>query len=326
MTRREIKPYRPRIQIPVTTMTTSPGLYGLYCLPVDGAEALLRVAPYLKREVTYIGQVVNQQFFLGPTEAELEAIRDVVGETEVGLMSGASCDDLVAALEAIQACVCALQSGQQIERERLPDIGPYVEEGFISLLPPSAASATPTTPGSDDEKCEIAQAFFAYNFQLYTEELLPFAASTADTLLAALVATTTFAGIASGVGIPLAIASALVAVVVNWGVDGSIVDFTNWMIGAKDEIVCAVYEQLPDWDSAAAAVGSYIDAASELSFLEKQMLKQTAASAWHLEWIAQDQQDNGTWDAYIIEDYCDDCESPAGDCAEIDACYLPDWD
>lgn len=326
MTRRSINYYRTRIQVPVETISDHPNEYALYCLPKDGAEALLRITGYLRREVTWIGEYVNDKIFRGPTTTEMEAIVDIIGELEVGLMSGCELETIESELALIRQCVCLWQQQAVAGRAELPDLGPYITAGQITMDRISDHNATPTDPATQEAKCEISQAIYYAIAQMFTEDILPWANASADTLLTALVGTTAMSAIATGVGIPVAVVTGLVSAVVTWGIDSSIADYTNWILGAKDELICAVYENLPDWDACAAAISAFIDAETEPSFLDKFITKQVYGSAWHLKYLAEDQQDNGTWDTYITAGYCSVCEAPVGDCALVDACYLPDWD
>lgn len=329
--RRTIPTYRPRIQIPVNSMFSSPGEYALYCLPIDGAQALQRIAPYLTREVTYIYQPLGDRQFLGPTEAEMLEIRELVGELEVGLMSGCDFSTIVDALIAINStldglstCVCEQSDIALRDLARLPNLQGYVDNGSVTYDQISETLGSPATPGSDEERCELAQAFYQYIFQTYTEILLPYANNTADVITDAIITTSLFGALASWVGVPVAILSAGLASVVAWGIDGSIANFTNWLLGIKDEFVCTMYAELPDYAAAAAAIDALIDAQTEISFLDKALLKAFAGSEWHMTWVALDQQTNGTYDEYIQAGFCDDCEVPAG-CAPVIACNLSHW-
>lgn len=330
--RRIITYYRPRIQIPVETMFDAPGSYALYCLPIDGAQALLRICQYLTREVTFIDEIIDERVFYGPTDETLQLIRDVAGETEIGLMSG--CDfstiesllaQVVSALDAAAACICQTAEWQQNQASRLPPLDGYVDTEQVTYLPESETQGSPVPPATDEARCELAQAHYYYTFQMFTEQILPFANETADKLTAAIVATTAFGALAGFVGIPVAILSAIVVAVIAWAIDGSIENFTNWMLGNKDEIICEIYNNLPDIPAAAAAVRAYVDDASEISFLDKKVLNTVLASVWHMTWVFQDQQDNGTWDAYLVPGQCDDCEPYPENCWPLYPCDLGDW-
>lgn len=332
MTDRRIIPYyRPRIQIPVSTMSDAPGQWALFCLPIDGAQALARICGYLNREVTYIGEVVDNQVFAGPTQAELETIRDIVGETELALMAGCDFSTLEATLAAISTtldammvCICQATEYQGDIANRLPDLSEYVLEGLVTYKPTEQAMVPFTPPVGGSEECELAQAMFYYTYQMFTEQILPFATSTADALTTAIIATATFVGVASWVGLPVALLAGIFAAAVNWAIDGSITNFVNWLLGNKDELICEIYNNLPDAAAAAAAARAYVNAAGDLPATDKFLLNQVIGSAWHMSVVFADQQQNGTWDAYLVPGQCDDCEPPDPECVTLD-CDLGNW-
>jgi hypothetical protein len=92
-----------------------------------------------------------------------------------------------------------------------------------------------------------------------------------------------------------------------WAIDGSISSIINWLLAIKDEYVCALYNAYPDYALASQSASSLINSDGTLSYLEKAMLKSLMASSWHMTWVSQDQQDNGTWDSYFVEGQCDLC-------------------
>lgn len=330
--RRLINFYRPRIQVPVSTMNTSPGDWMLYCLPVDFAEALARIAPYLLRQVTYVGQYVSDKQFLGPTESEMEAITDLVEQGMVAIMSGCGIDELTAQLaaltaiqEAMMECVCQMTTWQQQQASQLPDLGGYVDVGNVTYENESDAQASYTPPGTDEERCEYAQAFYWYTYTMFAEKILPAANGTADAITGAIVAASTFGAIATFIGIPVAVLTVIVTAVIAWAIDGAISEFLNWLYASKDEMICILYNALPDLGMAAADLRSYIDAAAEPSFLDKAVLKSVMCSTWHMGFVIADQQENGTWDTYIEAGACDDCEPIPPGCLEINECVLGDW-
>jgi hypothetical protein len=165
---------------------------------------------------------------------------------------------------------------------------------------------------------------YYYIFDVYTEDLLPFANSTADTLTAALVATSTFALLGNFLGLPVAIAALVASGVIAWGVDGSIANFTSWLLAIKDEYICELYNAYPDYDAAHDAVVALIDADETITFLDKVVAKVIMASSWHMTWVAEDQQTNGTWDTFLISGQCDECEPPDPECAFLD-CSSENW-
>jgi hypothetical protein len=133
-----------------------------------------------------------------------------------------------------------------------------------------------------------------------------------------------FALLATWVGAPIAIVSGIFATVLDWAVAGSVENFTNWMWGFKDELICEIYSNLPDYGAAAQAARDLIDTETEPTLLDKAVLK-AMCTEWHFSNVADDQQTSGTWDAYIESGFCDDClETPEG-CESAYPCILTDW-
>jgi len=328
------KLYRPRVQIPVDMVFDQAGEFAWYCLPKDGVSILRKVLEYGLRRITYIEEIITDTQFLTPDDATMEQIRELVERTEIGLMSECGTDELNSTLELINAtlglmkeCICDVAYWAGKQTERLPNLDGYVDQGNVTYANADDAQGEPGPIATDAARCAIAQAHYWYVYSAFTEDILPFAESSVDKLTSAIVATATFAGLASWVGMPVAVLTSIVSVVINWAVDGSIEEFVNWLFASKDEIICEIYEGLPDYDVASANVAAYIDVAGEPSYLDKQVLKTMMASAWHMRFVAEDQQDNGTWDEYIESDACDECDVPTPEgCVSFLPCNLDDWD
>ena len=324
--------YRPRIQIPVGDMTSHPGECLWYCLPVDGAQALLRIAPYLRRPITYPGEYLDEKTYNGPTETELTTIHELIDELEEGLMAG--CDlalieeyleRIADAQEQLAECTCSSAAASATETARMPDVSEYVTAEDINYLIPSENYANCDPIITDVLKCEAAQSVYYYIFQQYTETILPWSGESADALVAAIIATVGFGALFSFVGIPIAIAAGIVSVTVNWQVSGSISNFVNWMYGAKDDLICIYYRNFDDYAAAAEEARLYIDSQDDISFLDRQLAKMYFGSTWWYTWIIKDQQANDTWRNYFVADQCDECSEIPTNCQVYNPCVLDDW-
>jgi len=311
MVRRTVKPYPTRVVLPydkiVPDWETSQVF--LVCLNESQLELLHYLTQYARREVNWLFDDTGMPgYYSVPDSSEMALAIDMVDDLEGSLMSPICTTEIVDALEALTECVCSLQVSSDRASQSLPDLVPYVDNGDVTCNQESESMGSPVPPGNAPERCEYAQAVFQYTYHTYTETLLPFAQSTTDTLTSAIIAASAFGLVAGFIGIPVALLGTIVSALIKWGVSGSIEDFVTWMLGNKDEIVCILYDLFPDYLSASAAVKAYIDAAGEISYLDKLVLKSILGSAWHYTWIIQDHQENGTWDPYIVSGYCDDCE------------------
>jgi hypothetical protein len=212
-----------------------------------------------------------------------------------------------------------------MQSKELPDIGPYIDDGTITVKSPSEVWGTPTPPGTDPERCEYAQAVYYQVYEAYSEYLFPWADQTSDVILGYLVVSAGFTAVAGMLGLPVSIAGVIVGLVVDVAIDSSIENFLSWMQANKDELICELYTGLPDFAVAASNVRSYVDAAEGISFLDKQLLKTMIGSEWWIRWVCKDQELNGTWDTYLIPGQCDDCEPAVFTCHSFPPCSEGDW-
>ena len=323
--------YEPRVLVDTESVLNNTFPDVLLCLTGEQANMLRNMTQYLHRRSTF-AQDLETGYYAAPDESDWDTISALVADLEYKLMGG-NCDELIDAIEAQTAvlatmmqCVCQNTAWQAQQATRLPPLEGYVEETLVTYANPEDAWVTPTAPGTDTIKCQYAQAIYLWMLQSYTETLLPFASTTTETLLAALVATVGFGSLATFVGMPVAVLTGIVSVAINWAVDGSIANFTNWLYYAKDEIVCSYYNDLPDYAAAAASVKAFIDTQDELSYLDKALAKGLFGSEWHMRWIVQDQITNSTWDSYFVAGQCAPCFPTPGGCVGIGPCNLDDWD
>ncbi len=322
--------YGPRVLIDTQRILAPQFPDAIVCLSGAQIEMLRNLTQYLHRRSTW-AESYAKTYYLAPSNEDWVTVQAIVADLEEKLMS-TLCEDLITILEgqaasilAMQQCICHISVLQEQLVSRLPDMAGYVDVGSASYERPSDNYGAPSSPATDTEKCELAQAFFYWLFQTYTETLLPFANSTADAIVALLIVSSTFTGAATFVGLPVALAANIVLAIVAWGIDGAIANFTNWLWDSKDEIVCILYNNLPDYETVVDALGVFIDASVEITFLDKAVLKTMAMSIWHLTWVLDDQQTSGTWDASFIPGQCDTCNPLPSGCQPIASCDLLDW-
>jgi len=321
--------YGPRVLIE-TGRITSPQLDAiLICLTGPQVEMLRNLTQYLHRRSTF-AQDYEQDYYLAPNNEDWEVIETIVAELEGNLMSDCL-NDLIVAIEAQTAvidammqCVCTSTAYQQNIASQLPGLSGYVDQTLVNYLAPGETEGNPINPATDTEKCELAQAMYYYIYDAFTEDILPFANASADTLTGLIVATSTFALLGGFLGLPVVILGYVVSGVVAWAIDGAISSIINWLLAIKDEYVCVLYNAYPDYALASQGASTLIDDDGTLSYLEKNMLKSLMASSWHMTWVSKDQQTNGTWDSYFIAGQCDDCVPPDPECQTLD-CAGGNW-
>ena len=324
------KHYSTRIIIETQRVIESSVKDSLVCLTGAELEMLRNITHYLERRTTFVSEYRTTDY-LCPDNDEWDTISAIVAQLQEKLM-GCDIDLLIDAintqtdvLDSLMQCVCQTTSWQAQQTAALPELTGYTDLDTVTYERPDDTMGGFTPPPTDEAKCELAQAFWYYVYDVYTVKLLPFADSSTDALVAAIVATTAFASLALFAGIPVLLLGAIAFALVQWGVSGSISNFINWMLGTKDEIICLIYNNLPDTAVAAAAVSDFIDADGTLSILDKLVLKSIMASSWHMTWVFLDQETNGTWDAYLVPGQCNFCVLPPSGCFSIGPCDLDDW-
>jgi len=306
------KYYEPRVLIDTERILDTEFDAVLVCLTGAQVEMVRNLTQYLHRRSTF-AQGYETAYYLAPNNDDWDAIEAIVADLENKLMSECI-DDLVTAVEAQTAvldammqCVCEMANFQGQAAGALPDLSGYVDATLVNYDAPGESEGSPTAPATDTEKCELAQAMYYYIYDAFTEDILPFANASADTITAAIVATSTFSLLGGFLGLPVVVLAYIVSGVIAWAIDGAISSIINWLLAIKDEYVCALYNAYPDYGLASQSASSLIDSDGTLSYLEKAMLKSLMASSWHMTWVSDDQQTNGTWDSYFVPGQCDLC-------------------
>lgn len=326
-----IKKYYDKRQMIETQRVITPQFDNIVvCLTGSDLEMLRNLMPLLRWRTSFVSEY-HTNHYLCPDNADWDLIQGLVADLERRLMGG-EIEALITAIEAqtdvidvLRQCVCETAAWQQKQASMLPDLNGYVGNEDVTYLSPSETEGTFTPPETDTLRCELAQAIWWYTYELHTEILLPFADTTSDRLTSLVVGAVGFGALAGFVGIPVAVLSAIVIAIVAWGVSGSISNLVNWFLATKDEIICILYDNLPDTSTAATLVRAYVNDQSELSFLEKAVINSVLASSWHYGWICKDQQENDTWRDYFVQGQCQACEEYPEGCIYVGPCVLADW-
>lgn len=328
---RKKKYYNPRVLIETERIIDPEVDAILICLTGPQVEMLRNLTQYLHRRSTF-AQDFDKQGYLAPSNDDWTIVSAIVADLEDNLMSDCL-NDLIAAinaqtavLDAMMLCVCNISSFQDDFASRLPDLAGYVDQTLVNYLAPGETEGNPANPPTDVARCELAQAMYYYIYDAFTEDILPFANASADTLTGLIVATSTFSLLGGFLGLPVVLLGYIVSGVVAWAIDGAISSIINWLLAIKDEYICVLYNAYPDYALASQGASALIDDDGTLSYLEKAMLKSLMSSSWHMTWVSQDQQVNGTWDSYMVPGQCDDCVPPDVECTYLEPCVIGDWD
>lgn len=317
--RRQIAPYPTRIALDYSKIYGSDLESGPYfvCMGESDIEMLVKLLGYARRRVQWAYNLTDSaSYYQGLTDDEWQTLTDHLDDLEGRLMAVVCQQDIIDAITALSACVCEATALAQRDVKRLPDLTPWIDEGTVTAKTEDQTYRNPTPPSTAEERCEYAQAVYYQVYEAYTEYLFPFADQASDVLLAALVASAGFTALVAFAGLPISLVGAIIGYVVDLAIDSSIENFVNWLQANKDELICEMYLGLPDFAASAENVRAYVDAATEISFLDKKLLNVMLGGEWWQRAVIEDQQVNGTWDDYLVPGQCDDCDPVDPDCED----------
>jgi len=331
--RRVIRTYRPRVVIPIEQMFENQGEYGLYCLSIDGAQALSRLLPYLEREVTYQYDVIDGATYIGPNGQEMQDILDIVSDLEDSLM--AQCDlsaivsgmtSMTNAITALQ-CICQTMASQNIGNVWGDDLQDYLDGG--QLLPGLTLPDETISPQDDEDACAIAQLYWQWMYETMTEYFLPAWRTTFDDIIPLV-----FAGVIAWVSggaaaLPAYGLAELLQELIEIGYDSAEADLINWYLSIKEDWVCLVYGMLRDGSTdktiADAVKATLIDVAEDISFGDK-TITSFFGGQWSLKNAREAWDDQTTWATQnVTSGFCDDCVYVPQGCYTFAPCDLDDW-
>jgi hypothetical protein len=190
------------------------------------------------------------------------------------------CTELMTKLDAILAavsCICPNLLEMRAETTLQPDS--LNTDEITDVFEWSDSVPDPDVPSQEETAaCAISQLWYQAGFEVITEAVLP-ASRAAFRVLLALVAAKV-ATMTGGLTLPQVLGavkvSDLVADLIEGGFDASESNIYNWMVTNKEDIVCALYEQVLAGGTATscwtACYDSVIEPSSEISALDKAML------------------------------------------------------
>ena len=333
--------YRPRILIQTQDVLSSPFDETILCL--TGAELciLRNLVAYARRRVTWVSEY-HGDYYLTPDDTDWDTTQALVAELEEKLMTGI-CEDLVAALEAIDATLTASGStlGSMLTQltavaENGPDIVTALEcicgraeQTLINVIVnpgwteyPDAtdyfdwgtAEPNPTiTAQADQEACELAQAWYQAGFEWMTEVCLPVMRFGFDKVLPA--AAALLAAITGGIALPVTIGvyavAELIQELLELGYDAAESNLSNWLYTHKQDLVCPMYTALLTGGSMSSIwptiYDDLVDPAGDLSAGDKLLITVAYRGiAMAAAQVAQD-QDSAWYQSVPEAGYCASC-------------------
>lgn len=321
--------YKPRVLIPVDDLFDS-DLADSFLICLTGAElCLLRnMLAYCHRRSTFV-VTYGTNDYIAPGNDDWDEIQAIVSELETKLMS--TCDelldkmdeliaaqesaaeslDLVATADAVAAvaleCIC-----NKMPTPNTADGTAQIVAGFLTSDTLQVDDPYPLDdgPGEDTEACAIAQLCWSFAWETLTEIVQPAQRKAVSVLLPSAMAI-----IASWIGtpllgIPVGVILALLWDVIDVFVDGSLQDVANALWEIKEELVCALYKPLAAGESlqsASSAAAEVINEMSELSAIDKAVLRQLTAP-WAISKMGVAWGNETSWaTARVSEGYCSAC-------------------
>lgn len=231
--------YDKRVLIETDRVLNPQGVDSLLCITAAQAEMMRNLCQYLRRRSTFVSQY-DEGYYLAPTEAEWDDILEIVAELEETLMG---CEDIITALEGIQAAVACLCN----KASRRPDYTPvtddiidwYVDDGVVRYDNPYPAETV-----VDANRCAIAQLTYQAAYETLTEWVQPAQDFASDVIVGAVLAAIAAATAPATFLTPASGLLAIIWLLVDVWERGEQQNVANTLVSNKEEIICALYDGL----------------------------------------------------------------------------------
>jgi hypothetical protein len=318
--------YNPRVLIGVSDTLESPYDDIMVCLTAGEANILRNLLQYASRRATWVSEYA-EQYYLAPTTEEWDAIEAVVATLGEKLMTG--CDDLLGKLDEILtavACICPNLLALRTEGTLSPDS--LDSEEVQDVFEWSDSIPNPSVPSEEEEAaCAISQLWYQAGFEIITEGVIPASKVTFDVLLsvvAALIATMT-----EGVTLPALLGALSVADLVKELIEGAWdsaeSNLYNFMVSAKQDIVCELYQAVQDGGTASgcwsAAYNEVISPSEDISALDKAILWLFMGNLGYVIAYLAYNADTAWAQGNVSSGYCESC--PEEPVIGTDWCAVP---
>jgi hypothetical protein len=289
------------------------------CLREADIELFRLLLGYARREINWAADLSDlPAYYTLPTDAQLLELWDQLDDLEGRLMAVVCIDDLVDALGEITtsldalSCICEnlLSLGQGINGDAADELAVGIDDGVIGI---EDGVPDATLPTELDDACDAAQALWWFVYEYVTEIAIPLS----DLALAAVVVLllgklgVIIAGVAEVFRLTGGQVMQLVSEIAAAVIGGAGAAIVNWLLAAKTEIVCCLYQGIVenDLDGAISCVHDLIDA-SDLPGTSKTGMKRGFSKTFL---VFTGLFRDGAWAQDRVESgYCDDCELPAG--------------
>jgi hypothetical protein len=283
----------------------------LLAMTGDQIEVLSNLMNYAHRRINWCDEVIDSARYYLPGDADWNDLQALVDDLEYRLMDTCSLQELIDAITAL--CTC-LPSVQQLQPGPLSSgtLQDGLDDGSITYQEPVVDLE------SDEDACASAQTLWHMVNEYITEVAIPVSTWTFELLMPVAIAYLRSIGVVVEVLLWLGLTIEFVQETISALFDTNGTATVNWMLVAKQELVCAFYNFFKSGSAMDWAVVTDLINAADIPIQVKPFLK---AAFRTLRRTAQ--LFNGTsWALLRIEaGYCDACGQPAG-C--FDFCD-PDW-
>ena len=297
--------YKPRVLISTSRVLAPQFDDGLICLTGAELEMIRNLTQYLHRRSTF-AEDESDTGYLTPDTAEWDTIQAIVANLEEKIMG---CEALMALFEDMltaMQCVCNKTGEPPTDSG---SVQPIVEE---AIADGRLIENDPYGSGTEIEarRCAVAQLTYWQAWEWLTEIIQPLQENSMDVVVPAVLLLIGVMIGATPLAIPAGPLLALVGILFDIWVDGSLADVQNALLANREELICALDNGLSyDYQTAHAHARSVIDGIEELSPLDLVVMRAmfapwaiklaslayTAGTAWAIANVAAGACDDCTW-------------------------------
>jgi len=297
--------YKNRVLISTERVLDPQFADGLICLTGADLEMLRNLTQYLHRRSTF-AEDKTAVGYLSPSTEDWDSIQAIVANLEEKLMG---CEELMAIFEEMLAAMqCVCNKAEQPPTDS-GSVQPIID---IGLDDGTLIDNDPYGPNTEIEarRCAVAQLTFWQAWEWLTEIIQPLQENSMDIVVPAVLLLIAGMVGAGPLAIPAGAILAMVGLLFDIWVDGSLADVQNALLSHREELICAVYNGLSyDYDMAYTRARDVIDDIGELSPLDLVLMRalfapwaqklaslaHTAGTDWALANVAAGACDDCTW-------------------------------
>jgi hypothetical protein len=302
---------RDHVREMLQTASLDDGTCVLLAMTIDQVEILRVVARYASRRINWVDKDIDSHRYYLPDDADWDDIQALVDDMEHRLMDTCSLQELIDAIEGLCTCLPMAQ-------RMLP--GPLSSTALQDGLDDGSITYQEPVPDleSDEDACASAQTLYYMVYEYISEIAIPVANWSFELVVPVALAYLASIGVVIKVLMWLGLTMEFVQETISAIFDVNGEATLNWLLAAKDELICAFYNYFKtgsavDWAEVTSLVNAGDAPITVKPFLKTayRLLRKTAqlfhGTAWAL--------------LRLQEGACDACDQPAG-------CYDfcdPDW-